>query len=165
MSIAVAEKSPARGAPRRRAPAARKRALEQEARVDSFADLVDSPLIAMAHGVQRGLSPRLLDDAADYLQVPKAEIMAITEVKAASLSRWMRDGQALPLGESDRLARVARVAKVARQVLGGDAEAVQWLNTPVPALGNVKPLSLLTSDASSRIVEDTLTRAAAGVYA
>ncbi|CRE30419.1 putative toxin-antitoxin system antitoxin component [Bordetella pertussis] len=33
--------------------------------------------------------------------------MAITEVKAASLSRWMRDGQALPLGESDRLARVA----------------------------------------------------------
>ncbi|CFW63603.1 Uncharacterized conserved protein [Bordetella pertussis] len=121
MSIAIAEKSPARGAPKRRAPAARKRALEEEARVDSFADLVDSPLIAMAHGVQRGLSPRLLDDAADYLQVPKSEIMAITEVKAASLSRWMRDGQALPLGESDRLARVARVTKVARQVLGGAA--------------------------------------------
>ncbi|SUV84559.1 Uncharacterized conserved protein [Bordetella pertussis] len=57
------------------------------------------------------------------------------------------------------------MTKVARQVLGGDAEAVQWLNTPVPALGNVKPLSLLTSDASSRIVEDTLARAAAGVYA
>ncbi|CPQ38717.1 Uncharacterized conserved protein [Bordetella pertussis] len=46
--------------------------------------------------------------------MPKSEIMAITEVKAASLSRWMRDGQALPLGESDRLARVARVTKVAR---------------------------------------------------
>ncbi|CPP69316.1 Uncharacterised protein [Bordetella pertussis] len=29
MSIAIAEKSPARGAPKRRAPAARKRALER----------------------------------------------------------------------------------------------------------------------------------------
>jgi putative toxin-antitoxin system antitoxin component (TIGR02293 family) len=107
----------------------------------------------------------MVDDAADYLQVPKSEIMAITEVKAASLSRWSREGLMLPLGESDRLARVARVARVARQVLGSDEEAVAWLNTPVPALGNVKPLSLLTSDASSRIVEDTLARAAAGVYA
>ncbi|AYD64743.1 DUF2384 domain-containing protein [Achromobacter sp. LC458] len=130
-----------------------------------FQELVDSPLSDMARDVRRGLPAQMVDDAADFLQVPKSEIMAITEVKAASLSRWTREGQMLPLGESDRLARVARVARVARQVLGSDEEAVQWLNTPVPALGNVKPLSLLTSDASSRIVEDTLARAAAGVYA
>jgi len=130
-----------------------------------FQELVDSPLSDIARDVRRGLPAQMVDDAADFLQVPKSEIMAITEVKAASLSRWTREGQMLPLGESDRLARVARVARVARQVLGSDEEAVLWLNTPVPALGNVKPLSLLTSDASSRIVEDTLARAAAGVYA
>jgi putative toxin-antitoxin system antitoxin component (TIGR02293 family) len=143
--------------PPRRVTAARAKQLFQE--------LVDSPLSDMARDVRRGLPAQMVDDAADFLQVPKSEIMAITEVKAASLSRWTREGQMLPLGESDRLARVARVARVARQVLGSDEEAVLWLNTPVPALGNVKPLSLLTSDASSRIVEDTLARAAAGVYA
>ena len=151
MSIAVPEKSTDKRATRH---AARAKQL--------FRSLVDSPLIDMARDVRRGLPAQMVDDAADYLQVPKSEIMAITEVKAASLSRWSREGHMLPLGESDRLARVARVA---RQVLGSDEEAVAWLNTPVPALGNVKPLSLLTSDASSRIVEDTLARAAAGVYA
>ena len=155
MTIALADKSPAkRGASAKRPPrhgAARAKQL--------FRGLVDSPLTDIARDVRRGLPAQMVDDAADYLQVPKSEIMAITEVKAASLSRWT------PLGESDRLARVARVARVARQVLGSDEEAVLWLNTPVPALGNVKPLSLLTSDASSRIVEDTLARAAAGVYA
>jgi putative toxin-antitoxin system antitoxin component (TIGR02293 family) len=156
MTIALAVKSPTkRGATAKRPPRARQ----------LFRGLVDSPLTDIARDVHRGLPAQMVDDAADYLQVPKSEIMAITEVKAASLSRWTREGQALPLGESDRLARVARVVRVARQVLGSDEEAVLWLNTPVPAMGNVKPLSLLTSDASSRIVEDTLARAAAGVYA
>ncbi|MBD9429086.1 DUF2384 domain-containing protein [Achromobacter sp. ACM03] len=155
MSVAALEKSPAKR-PSRHAAAHAKQL---------FRSLVDSPLVDMARDVRRGLPAQMVDDAADYLQVPKSEIMAITEVKAASLSRWSREGLMLPLGESDRLARVARVARVARQVLGSDEEAVAWLNTPVPALGNVKPLSLLTSDASSRIVEDTLARAAAGVYA
>ncbi|KAG1374796.1 hypothetical protein G6F60_015479 [Rhizopus arrhizus] len=44
----------------------------------------------------------MVDDAADFLQVPKSEIMAITEVKAASLSRWTREGQMLPLGAGQR---------------------------------------------------------------
>lgn len=161
MTIAIADKPAGkRAAPVRRPP--RRAAVRSK---QLFLGLVDSPLTDIARDVRRGLPAQMVDDAADYLQVPKAEIMAITEVKAASLSRWTREGQMLPLGESDRLARVARVARVARQVLGSDEEAVLWLNTPVPALGNAKPLSLLTSDASSRIVEDTLARAAAGVYA
>ncbi|MGE8636542.1 MAG: antitoxin Xre-like helix-turn-helix domain-containing protein, partial [Achromobacter piechaudii] len=71
-----------------------------------FQELVDSPLSDIARDVRRGLPAQMVDDAADFLQVPKSEIMAITEVKAASLSRWTREGQMLPLGESDRLARV-----------------------------------------------------------
>ncbi|MGE8612890.1 MAG: antitoxin Xre-like helix-turn-helix domain-containing protein, partial [Achromobacter veterisilvae] len=114
MTLAIAGKSPAkRGATAKRPPrhgAARAKQL--------FRGLVDSPLIEMARDVSRGLPAQMVDDAADYLQVPKSEIMAITEVKAASLSRWTREGLMLPLGESDRLARVARVVRVARQVLG-----------------------------------------------
>lgn len=131
----------------------------------TFLALVDAPLQELAREVRLGLSTGLVDDAADFLRISKAEIMAITEVKPASLSRWSREGQPMPLGESDRLARVARVTRVARQLLGSDAEAVQWLTTEVPALGNVKPLSLLTSDAGTRMVEDMLARSAAGVLA
>ncbi|OZI74913.1 type II RES/Xre toxin-antitoxin system antitoxin [Bordetella genomosp. 12] len=131
----------------------------------TFLALIDADLPHLAHEVGRGLATTLVDDAADFLQVSKAEIMAITEVKAASLSRWHREGQPLPMGESDRLARVARVTRLARQLLGSVEDAVQWLNTPVPALGHQRPLTLLTSDAGSRMVEDTLARAAAGVLA
>src|SRR5690348_10577316 len=88
MTIALADKSPTnRGATAKRPPRARQ----------LFLGLVDSPLTDIARDVHRGLPAQMVDDAADYLQVPKSEIMAITEVKAASLSRWTREGQALPL--------------------------------------------------------------------
>jgi len=86
MTIAIVGKAAdKRGASAKRPPrhaAARAKQL--------FLELVDSPLSDIARDVRRGLPAQMVDDAADFLQVPKSEIMAITEVKAASLSRWTR---------------------------------------------------------------------------
>ena len=53
----------------------------------------------------------------------------------------------------------------AKQLLGSEEEAVQWLSSPVLALGGQTPLSFLGSDAGSKIVEDTLFRSMAGICA
>jgi putative toxin-antitoxin system antitoxin component (TIGR02293 family) len=131
-----------------------------------FVELKKAGYGAMMRQVDAGLPVSIVDDAVDYLHISKGELIDILSFKPSSLSTWSRKPQALlPQQESDRIARVARVTGVVERMIGGHAAAIEWLNTPVPALGSRKPISLLGSDAGARLVEDTLFRSLAGVYA
>lgn len=108
----------------------------------------------------------VIDQASAYLAVSKGELMKILRFSPSSLSTWAKKPDALlPASESDRLARLARIIGVIEQALESREDAIEWLNTPVPALGSQKPVSLLGTDAGARLVENTLMRSLAGVYA
>jgi len=116
------------------------------------------------------LSPELpvgvIDEAATYLRIPKGELMKILGFKPSSVSTWAKKpGGRLPVNESDRLSRLARITGVIEQALENPEDAIDWLNTPVPALGSQKPVSLLGTDGGARLVENMLMRSLAGVYA
>ncbi|MBK4736609.1 antitoxin Xre/MbcA/ParS toxin-binding domain-containing protein [Noviherbaspirillum pedocola] len=131
-----------------------------------FVELKKAGYGAMMRKVDAGLPVAVVDDAVDYLHISKGELIDILSFKPSSLSTWARKPQALlPQQESDRMARVARVTGVVERMVGGHLAAVEWLNTPVPALGSRKPISLLGSDAGAKLVEETLFRSLAGVYA
>ena len=105
-------------------------------------------------------------EASAYLAVSKGELMKILRFSPSSLSTWAKKPEAvLPASESDRLARLARIIGLIEQALESREDAIEWLNTSVPALGSQKPVSLLGTDAGARMVENTLMRSLAGVYA
>ena len=130
----------------------------------SFTALTPAQLPQVFDIVKRGLPPGVVDEGADYLGVPKTELVGILQMSSSSLSRWVREKRSMPQAESDRVARVARVAMIVEHALGSREDAVEWLNSKIPALGNVKPLGLLGSDSGVKIVEDLLVRAQAGVF-
>jgi putative toxin-antitoxin system antitoxin component (TIGR02293 family) len=130
----------------------------------SFTGLVQSQLPDLFAQVQGGLPPTMVDQGAEYLGLSKSEFADILQMSSSSLSRWSREKKVMPQAESDRVARVARVTLIVEAALGSHEDAVEWLNSKIPALGNVKPLSMLGSDSGVKIVEDLLVRAQAGVY-
>jgi putative toxin-antitoxin system antitoxin component (TIGR02293 family) len=64
----------------------------------------------------------------------------------------------------DRLNRFVRIATRAREVLGEEEKARQWLRTPNRALAGQTPLSRLDTNLGAREVEEILGRIEHGVF-
>jgi len=70
----------------------------------------------------------------------------------------------LTIEESDRVLRVLRVLSLAESVYDSRERALQWLRTAHPRLESRTPLSLLTTDTGSRIVEQLLVQIDEGFF-
>lgn len=81
-----------------------------------------------------------------------------------TLQRKRAAGGKLSTDESDRLARVARLLVRAEEALGSGEKALHWLRRGNRALGGVRPLDALDSDAGSLAVERVLGRIEHGVF-
>lgn len=139
--------------------------IQEPRHVRTFSELKSRAYSIDLADLEVELSVDVLGQAVEYLAVPKGELMKILDFKPSSLSTWSnRPARILPKNESDRLARLARVTGIVEQMLESKEDAVEWLNTVVPALGSRKPLSLLGTDGGARMVENTLMRSLAGVY-
>jgi len=95
-------------------------------------------------------------------QTSIALLGAIAHIDARTLSRRLASNARLKPDESDRVLRVARVFALARAALGSDAHA--WLNSENRALGGVKPIELLDTDAGARQVEQIIGRIEHGIF-
>jgi putative toxin-antitoxin system antitoxin component (TIGR02293 family) len=130
----------------------------------SFERLVHSPLLDVFNAVEIGLPAQVIDQGAEYLGVSKRHFSELLQINRSSLSRWITEKRTMPKTISDRVARVARVTFLVENELGGQEEAVGWLNRNIPALGNIPPLSLLGTDAGAKLIEQLLVRAQDGIY-
>ena len=70
----------------------------------------------------------------------------------------------LSVEESDRVLRITRALSAAEATYGSRERALAWLRRPIPRLGNRTPLSLLTTDSGTRIVEETLIQINEGMF-
>jgi putative toxin-antitoxin system antitoxin component (TIGR02293 family) len=70
----------------------------------------------------------------------------------------------LSIEESDRVLRITRALSAAEATYGSRGRALAWLRRPIPRLGNRTPLSLLTTDSGTRIVEETLIQIDEGIF-
>ena len=70
----------------------------------------------------------------------------------------------LSVEESDRVLRITRALSAAEATYGSRERALGWLRRPIPRLGNRTPLSLLTTDSGTRIVEETLIQINEGMF-
>jgi putative toxin-antitoxin system antitoxin component (TIGR02293 family) len=70
----------------------------------------------------------------------------------------------LTVEESDRVLRVIRVIALAESVYGSRERALAWLRHTHPRIDGRSPLSLLTTDTGSRIVEELLVQIDEGIF-
>lgn len=90
-------------------------------------------------------------------------IKEIARISEGSFARRKQSGK-LSFDESERLLRVSRLFERAVELFEGDHEgARQWLETPIPALEDQRPLDLAKSEPGAREVEDLIGRIEHGV--
>lgn len=90
-------------------------------------------------------------------------IKQVARLSEGSFSRRKQSGRLSP-DQSERLLRISRVFELATSLHEGDQnDARQWLETPIPALGNRRPLDLAGTEPGARQVEDLIGRIEHGV--
>ena len=90
-------------------------------------------------------------------------IKEIARISEGSFARRKESGR-LSFEESERLLRLSKLFERAVELFDGDREgARQWLETPIPALQDERPLELAKSEPGAREVEDLIGRIEHGV--
>jgi putative toxin-antitoxin system antitoxin component (TIGR02293 family) len=97
------------------------------------------------------------------LGLERAELDSVV-IASRTLQHRRSRREKLSVEESDRVLRMARVLSMAENTYGSRERALAWLRRPIQRLNNRSPLSLLTTETGTRIVEDTLTQIDEGMF-
>lgn len=126
-------------------------------KVESEHDLIE----VIRAGIPARALDRVFEEFAAYAGIQADLYRAVGS--ARTLQRKRKEHLTLSADESDRLARLARLIARAETALGDEDRARRWLAKPNRALGGVRPLSLLDSDAGTLTVERVLGRIEHGI--
>lgn len=105
-----------------------------------------------------GVINRLLALGFDRSEIDKVVIPSRT------LQHRRSRREKLSIDESDRVLRITRALSAAEATYGSRERALAWLRRPIPRLGNRTPISLLTTDSGTRIVEEALIQIDEGMF-
>ena len=120
-----------------------------------------SQIIAAIHA---GFSYGAIASFQKFTNLPIEMITGLVRIPPRTLTRRKAEGRLSP-DESERLFRVARVVEKTVDLFEGDrAAAMQWLQSPQPALAGAKPLDFVHTEVGAREVEDLIGRLEHGVF-
>jgi putative toxin-antitoxin system antitoxin component (TIGR02293 family) len=112
--------------------------------------------------VEERLAPAVINRLI-ALGLHRSEIDAMV-IPLRTLQHRRSRREKLTVDESDRVLRVIRALSLAESVYGSRQRALEWLRKPHPRLEGRSPLSLLKTDAGSRIVEELLIQIDEGMF-
>lgn len=118
----------------------------------------------LIHFIREGLSYAAYEAVAERVHLTTEEAISSLLIPRRTLARRKNEGSLdVPVGE--RVVRLARLAARAFEVFDGDDDAVaRWLRTPLRALGDASPLSLVDTDLGAQEGLDVLGRLEHGVF-
>ncbi len=118
----------------------------------------------VADMVARGFQVKAMERIKAALGLSDVQLAEVLGMSQKTISRLRKNPDAT-LGPvaSDRLYRLAALYTMARQVLGGDEDAREWLGTPQMGLNQRIPLELARTEVGAREVENLLGRIEYGV--
>lgn len=140
----------------------------------AFTDLYQAGAQHRIALIRQGVAAYEVGELSALLDVPKESLMASLGIARATLSRKVRENRALSPDESERVlglqALIGQVqAMVGESGEGGGFDAAAWLsgwlNTPLPALGGVRPASYLDTVEGQKFIAHYLAMAQSGAYA
>ncbi|WP_047685139.1 MULTISPECIES: antitoxin Xre/MbcA/ParS toxin-binding domain-containing protein [Xenorhabdus] len=116
--------------------------------------------------LQAGLPLDVLDNLHRDSEISKADILRIAGINERNVARRKSSSRPFSPDESERIARLVRVFDAAINFFNGDKKAAyHWLKEPVKGLGNIAPISLISTESGALEVMDLIGRLEHGVIA
>jgi putative toxin-antitoxin system antitoxin component (TIGR02293 family) len=106
----------------------------------------ETPTAARIDVIRSGLPARVVDDMAEYLDVPKHVIFGVLHTPESTAHKLIKDNRPLDSAASERVVRVADIIRMAEGSFGGREAATRWLKTANLGLGGTTPLSMLDTE-------------------
>jgi putative toxin-antitoxin system antitoxin component (TIGR02293 family) len=104
------------------------------------------PTAAKIDVIRSGLPARVVDDMAEYLDVPRHVISGVLHTAERTAHKLIKDNRPLDSAASERVVRVADIVRMAEGSFGGREAATRWLQTANLGLGGATPLSMLDTE-------------------
>jgi len=115
--------------------------------------------------VTESFNYRQLEAFLGETQFPKQRTLDALDLASSTVRKFRKaPTAALPPPVRERISRLARVTARAEVVFEDAAKARRWLWTEIRGLGMRRPIDLLSTDAGTEIVLQTLGRIEYGVY-
>ena len=105
--------------------------------------------------VRSGLQPRAIDEAVDYLEVPRKDLLAALRIPASTFHRRIAANEPLSPAESEKVLRLGDLMRRAEATFGSARAARDWLTAANLALGGA-PLALIDTEAGAAQVRRVL---------
>ncbi|MGY5957645.1 putative toxin-antitoxin system antitoxin component, TIGR02293 family [Kosakonia sp. BK9b] len=121
--------------------------------------------IKLVQMLNEGLPVSILDNIHQWTEMSRSDILRVTGINERNVARRKSAGRTLTPDESERIARLVRVVDAAVHFFGDKKMAYSWLQTPVRALGDVAPISLIATESGALEVTDLIGRLEHGVFA
>lgn len=124
--------------------------------------------------LRRGIEPAEVVQIAEDMGVKQLRVKEMLRLAQGTFSRRARKAETLNLDESERVLRLKNLIGLAQKLAmqfgnATDFDAAkwigQWVETPIPALGNVKPADYMDTGEGAKLVESTLIKTVTGVAA
>lgn len=115
--------------------------------------------------IRKGFGIGVVESMAKEIDWPITNLINVVGVSQTTFNRQVKAHNRLGAPQSEALARLVRVIEAATTMMEGDREqAIQWLNEPAVALGNKKPMEMLSSESGTVDVIKLIHRLMHGVY-
>jgi putative toxin-antitoxin system antitoxin component (TIGR02293 family) len=126
--------------------------------------LQDFDTLTLQKKLERGLAFTAVLRILRLMALPMQALAEILLIPPRTLQRRKTTGRLEP-DESDRLVRLARIYGKAIELFEGDnTAALDWLHSPVTALGGARPLLMLKTEPGAQEVERLISRLEYGVF-
>jgi putative toxin-antitoxin system antitoxin component (TIGR02293 family) len=130
-----------------------------------FLDYLHSPTTQVIEKVRMGFEVSLVGEYAKRIGIPKEDMFVLINLSRSTAHRMEQSNKVMDRLRSDAFAGAARVIEKARDMLGSDEAARNWLLTPVPALNFKTPQEWLDTSDGRQIVSSLLDQIQSGAYA
>lgn len=127
-------------------------------------DFVRAPALDQARAVAAGLPAKAVRDLVADPAISVADVARVVAPRR-TIDRRLKEDAPLSPEESDRFARFVTVLGLAETIFGGRPAAMAWLGGPKRRFGGERPITLLRTDAGTRLVERVLQQARHGFTA
>ena len=126
--------------------------------------LRDFDTVTLQKRVEKGFAFTTVLRVLRLMALPMQVLAEILLIPPRTLQRRKTIGRLEP-DESDRLLRLTRIYGKAIELFEGDNRAaLEWLHSPVTALGGATPLSMLKTEPGAQEVERLIARLEYGVF-
>ena len=105
--------------------------------------------------VRTGLPPSAIDEAVEYMDVPRKDLLAALRIPVSTFHRRLAANEPLSPAESEKVLRLGEITRRAEETFGSAKAAREWLVVENLALGG-SPLSLVDTETGAAQVRRVL---------